>query len=134
MVKPVPRPETLRGITYRIRDIHSANLYVTVNTDPKTGAPLEVFINRGNSDPCNSAGNEALGRLISLSLRSGIGVETITKQLRGITCCPTPTGKGGWHRSEPDAIAFILELQDKRVRLVDGLETYTLKRMEEEDA
>jgi len=52
---------------------------------------------------------EAIGRLLSLALRSGIEPNSITEQLRGIRC-PSPSWeKGGRIFSCSDAIARVIE-------------------------
>ena len=76
----------VQGITDRVRTGHG-NMYVTVNFS-RTGIPFEVFSNLGKAGGCDSAQLEAISRLASLALRSGIEKEQIVEQLRGITCCP----------------------------------------------
>ena len=52
---------------------------------------------------------EAIGRLVSLALRSGIDTRSIIEQLRGIRC-PSPSWeKGGRIFSCSDAIARVIE-------------------------
>lgn len=55
------------------------------------------------------AKTEAIGRLVSLSLRHGIPVESIVEQLKGIGGEYPIFQKDGLVRSIPDAIARILE-------------------------
>ncbi len=54
------------------------------------------------------AHTEAICRLMSLALRSGIDVEVIIEQLRGIGGDSPVYGAGGLIRSVPDAIAKVL--------------------------
>ena len=63
---------------------------------------------------------EAIFRLVSLSLRSGISPEEVIAQLKGITCCPA-WDDGTLVRSGPDAVALALERH-----LTAGLETLPL--------
>jgi len=63
-----PRPEKLQGITHRI-PTPVGNAFVTVNTDEK-GYPFEVFVSVGKAGSDLTADAEAIGRLISLYLRS----------------------------------------------------------------
>jgi len=82
-------------------------LYVIVNDD-ENGEPFEVFGVLGKSGGCDSAQIEAIARLISLLLRSGVGVDEVVRQLKGITCCPK-WDRGVLVQSVPDAIAQVLE-------------------------
>ena len=84
------------------------NLYVTINVDEKA-LPFEVFMSMGKAGGCAMSQLEALGRLVSLALRSGIEATAIIEQIRGIRC-PSPSWeKGGRIFSCSDAIARVLE-------------------------
>ena len=107
-VTPRSRPQSIHGVTERVRTGHG-NMYVTINFDEK-GNPFEVFGNLGKAGGCDSAQLEAISRLISLALRSGIDPSTVLEQLRGITCCPA-WDDGTLVRSAPDAVALALEHQ-----------------------
>jgi ribonucleoside-diphosphate reductase alpha chain len=86
-------------------------MYVTVNEDEQ-GA-CEVFTQLGKSGGCTSSQAEAVSRMISLALRSGISQEEIVFQLKGIRC-PSPTlAEGGAVLSCADAIAKALETYQK---------------------
>ena len=102
---PRERPVTIRGVTERVRTGHG-NMYVTINFDQK-GQPFEVFTTLGKSGGCDSAQLEAISRLVSLALRSGIDPKKILEDLRGITCCPAWDG-GTLVRSAPDGVALAL--------------------------
>ena len=103
---PRERPRRIQGITERVRTGHG-NMYVTVNFDD-ADKPFEVFGALGKSGGCDSAQLEAVSRLASLALRSGIGPENVIEQLRGITCCPI-WDNGVQVNSSPDAVALALE-------------------------
>ncbi len=62
-----PRPKLLQGNTYR-KDTPLGAAYITVNSD-EAGEPFEVFLNIGKAGSDVSAVSEAMGRLISLTLR-----------------------------------------------------------------
>jgi ribonucleoside-diphosphate reductase alpha chain len=96
---------TIKGVTERVRTGHG-NMYVTINFDQK-GEPFEVFTTLGKSGGCDSAQLEAISRLVSLALRSGIEPNKILEDLRGITCCPAWDG-GTLVRSAPDGVALAL--------------------------
>lgn len=106
-VEPRLRPESMPGKTYKIKTGYGS-LYVTVNDDPG-GVPFEVFATIGKSGGFFQEQSEAICRMISLSLRSGIKIEAIIEQLKGIRGpMPVMTEKGTV-LSLPDAIGQILE-------------------------
>ncbi|MEW5796145.1 MAG: vitamin B12-dependent ribonucleotide reductase [Candidatus Zixiibacteriota bacterium] len=100
------RPRVLQGITEKIRTGYG-NLYVTVNL--REGHPFEVFAHIGKSGYTTMADTEAICRLISLTLRSGIGVDQVIRQLRGIGGSSPVFTEGGKVSSIPDAIAQVLD-------------------------
>ena len=102
---PRQRPTLVKGVTERIRTGHG-NVYITINFDD-AGKPFEVFTTLGKAGGCDSAQLEAISRLISLSLRSGIDTNQVIDQLRGITCCPA-WDEGVLVRSTADALALAL--------------------------
>ena len=100
------RPDCLPGITEKIKTGYG-NLYVTINT--KNGKPFEVFAQIGKSGFSTMADTEAVCRLISLSLRSGLNVDDIIEQLVGIGGASPIYQNGGVVMSIPDAIAKVLK-------------------------
>jgi len=100
------RPEALTGVTEKIRTGYG-NLYVTVNV--KDSRPFEVFAHIGKSGYTTMADTEAICRLISLALRSGVPVEQVIKQLRGIGGSSQIFANGARIFSIPDAIAQVLQ-------------------------
>jgi ribonucleoside-diphosphate reductase alpha chain len=101
------RPELLRGTTRRV-DTPLGTLYVTVTEDDK-GQPFEVFMSLGKAGGALMADVEALGRLISLSLRSGIPIKEIHRQLRGISSDRVIGLGPSKVMSVPDAVGIALE-------------------------
>ena len=107
------RPETLEGFTTKMVT-GMGTLYVTVTEYEKR--PFEVFATIGKSGGSTTAKTEAIGRLVSLALRSGVKVEKIVNQLKGIGGEHPVFQKDGLVLSIPDAISRVLEkryLQDK---------------------
>ena len=102
---PRQRPQAISGVTERVRTGHG-NMYVTLNFDDD-GIPFEVFGNLGKAGGCDSAQLEAISRLASLALRSGVDPRVVIEQLRGITCCPA-WDEGVLVRSGPDAVALAM--------------------------
>lgn len=114
--RPRQRPKVTRGATF-LMHTGCGKMYVTVNED-EHGA-CEVFTQLGKSGGCTASQAEAVGRLISLSLRSGISQEEIIYQLKGIRC-PSPTlAEGGAILSCADAIAKALDNYKKERMLPD---------------
>ncbi len=102
------RPETLSGFTTKTKTGYGY-LYVTVTEFE--GQPFEVFATIGKSGRSTTAKTEAIGRLVSLALRSGVKVDKIIHQLKGIGGEYPIFQDGGLVLSIPDAISRVLEKQ-----------------------
>ncbi len=101
------RPEMLRGTTRRV-ETPLGTLYVTITEDDK-GQPFEVFMSLGKAGGALMADVEAIGRLISLSLRSGIPMKEIHRQLRGISSDRVIGLGANKILSVPDAVGIAIE-------------------------
>jgi ribonucleoside-diphosphate reductase alpha chain len=101
------RPELLRGTTRRV-DTPLGTLYVTLTEDDK-GQPFEVFMSLGKAGGALMADVEAMGRLISLALRSGIPLKEVYRQLRGISSDRTIGLGPNKVLSVPDAVGIAIE-------------------------
>ncbi|HEU4828037.1 MAG TPA: vitamin B12-dependent ribonucleotide reductase [Gemmatimonadales bacterium] len=108
------RPEMLRGTTRRV-ETPLGTLYVTITEDDK-GQPFEVFMSLGKAGGALMADVEAIGRLISLSLRSGIPMKEIHRQLRGISSDRVIGLGANKILSVPDAVGIAIErwMNDKQ--------------------
>ncbi len=101
------RPAALRGYTMKMNS-PLGDLYVTLNED-EGGKPFEVFCTLGKAGGPAMADAEAIGRLMSLGLRSGISITQVKDQLRGISC-DRAVGLGpNKVLSVPDAIGQAIE-------------------------
>jgi ribonucleoside-diphosphate reductase alpha chain len=110
---PRARQDVTHGSTRKIRT-GCGNLYVTVNEDGG-GNLFEIFNQMGKAGGCAASQSEAIGRLVSLALRSGIDPEDIMRQLKGISCHAPVWYREGKILSCADAIAKAIEwhLQDR---------------------
>lgn len=116
------RPDIVQGFTQKVQTGLGA-MYLTVNE--VGGEPFEVFATIGKSGRSITAKAEAIGRLVSLALRSGVHVRDVVAQIKGIGGeHPVFRGKG-LLLSIPDAIAWVLEkryLKDEHIGEVNDLE------------
>ena len=117
-----PRPNITFGETVKTK-IGCGSIYITVNKDEN--GTCEVFTNLGRAGGCPSQ-SEATCRLISLALRSGVKVEDVIDQLKGIRCMNTMR-QGGIRQPDgtvvlscPDAIGKVIEKFHK-ADMEDGL-------------
>ncbi|WP_323675524.1 adenosylcobalamin-dependent ribonucleoside-diphosphate reductase [Halorubellus sp. PRR65] len=97
------RPAALRGVSQRVKTGYG-KLYVTINEDPDSGEPFEVFANIGHSGGFTNSFTESLGKVISTALQAGVDPDEIVDEL-----CGTRSPKVAWDRGEqiqsiPDAI------------------------------
>jgi ribonucleoside-diphosphate reductase alpha chain len=108
-----PRPMVVQGSTYQVTT-PVGQAFVTINTNGDT-QPLEMFINVGKAGSDVTAMAEALGRMISLTLRMQSPIPA-TERLRKIAS--ELVGIGGARsmgfgenrvRSLPDAVAKVID-------------------------
>ena len=103
-IEPRPRPDITRGFTEKMK-IGCGSLYVTTNYDEN--GICEVFTSTGKAGGCPSQ-SEATARLVSVALRSGISINEVYDQLKGIRCPSTIRQQGMSCTSCPDAIAKVV--------------------------
>jgi len=104
-IKPRPRPDITRGMTKKYNIGTCGKLYVTVNSDER--GICEIFTNTGE-EGC-AALTETVGRLISIAIRSGIDLNEIKNQIKGIRCITCIADPGTNVLSCPDAMGKAIE-------------------------
>ncbi|MFA9516312.1 LAGLIDADG family homing endonuclease [Halopenitus sp. H-Gu1] len=101
-----PRPDSLNGVTQRVETGYG-KLYVTINED-ENGGPFELFANIGHSGGYTNSFTEALAKVISTALRSGVDPVEIVDELQGTRSPKVAWDKGEQIQSIPDAIGTAL--------------------------
>ncbi len=96
------RPPIVSGTTQKIKTGYGG-MYVTINEDEE--GLFEVFTQMGKSGGFTRSLTEAISRLTSLSLRSGVSEEQIIEQLDGIRSPKISWDNGEKILSIPDGIA-----------------------------
>jgi ribonucleoside-diphosphate reductase alpha chain len=109
-IYPEKRPLAAAGETIKY-DTGCGKLYLTINLNDE-GEPIETFLTTGSGGGCVVM-TEAVSRLTSLALRSGIATEKIIDQLESTATCPSfmyEKGQGNQlqGRSCPDVVARAL--------------------------
>ena len=125
---PRKRSRKTSGVTEKV-NTGCGHLYVTVNLDEQ--GVCEVFSHLGKAGGCASAQLEAICRLISLALRSGVDAVSLVKQLKGIRCPSIAWENGKSVLSCADAIASVLEKhigvdEDKNTKDTKSVQDYGL--------
>ncbi|MGB1890895.1 MAG: adenosylcobalamin-dependent ribonucleoside-diphosphate reductase [Candidatus Latescibacterota bacterium] len=114
------RPAVTQGITERI-NTGEGRIYVTINED-EFGI-CEVFSTIGKAGGNAAAQSEAVSRLISLALRSGVDPQEVVSELKGISG-PNPVWENGeLILSTPDAIGKAIERYVQRRAGGDAIES-----------
>ena len=78
------RPQALPGVTYEMQT-NCGKIYVTITTD-HAGIPFETFVRFGKAGHCGAAIFDAMTKILSYALRSGMEPEEAVKALAGIGC------------------------------------------------
>lgn len=104
-LKPRPRPDETHGMTRKYKIGGCGSFFVTVNGDEN--GICEIFTNTGE-EGCDAL-SDAVGRLVSIALRSGIDPEVIVDQIKGIKCIGCIVDPETRVLSCPDAIGKAIE-------------------------
>ncbi|MEI7608611.1 MAG: adenosylcobalamin-dependent ribonucleoside-diphosphate reductase [Rhodospirillaceae bacterium] len=120
MTRPLDRPETLLGETYKVRWPESDHaLYITINDIVQEGRrrPFEVFINSKNME--HYAWTVALTRMMSAVFRRGGDVSFVVEELKAVF---DPRG-GHWvgGRYVPSLLAAIGEVIERHLLAIGFL-------------
>ncbi len=134
-IEPRPRPKITTGRTIETKT-GCGSLYVTINEDEYGIA--EVFVQLGKSGGCAASQTEAIGRLLSIALRSWINPEVLIKQLKGIRCPSVGFDEGEIITSCADGVAKVLEKylkgEYKKIKFeVEGIKPLTEFTKESEE-
>lgn len=120
MTKPLDRPESLPGETYKVRWPDSDHaMYITINDIVEAGRrrPFEVFINSKNME--HYAWTVALTRMISAVFRRGGDVSFVVEELKAVF---DPRG-GAWigGRYVPSLLAAIGDVIERHMKAIGML-------------
>lgn len=113
-------PAISPGLNYKMKtEFGTIHLQATLTNGNVVGVG-EVFVQLGQRADLATQFGEALGRMISISLRAGVDLDEIISQLKKIPGRPFAVGKpwGGFINGPADAVARILG--DLKQRLEDG--------------
>jgi ribonucleoside-diphosphate reductase alpha chain len=121
------RPELLHGTTRRV-ETPLGTLYVTITEDDR-GQAFEVFMSLGKAGGALMSHVEALGRVISLALRSGVPISQIRRQLRGISSDRVIGLGPNKVLSVPDAVGIAI---DRYLLEKDGIQQELLPKPTEQ--
>lgn len=119
VIGPRPRPKVVKGKTYKMKT-EMGSTFITINEDEK--GLFEVFIHLGRSGSVPMSFAEAMGRLISLALRSSVRPEDIIEALKFIRGSrPVVQEDNEVVFSVPDAIAKVMEkyIKGEQPALID---------------
>jgi len=105
-IRPIDRPVTLEGFT-TAKETPVGKLFLTLNT--LEGHPVEMFAQIGKAGSDVSAFTEAIARLVSIALRSGVDPREIADQLLGIGGSRSIGFGPNRVRSVPDAIGQFID-------------------------
>ena len=121
-IRPIERPDRLEGFT-DVKATPLGKLFLTLNTVNRH--PIELFAQIGKAGSDVAAFTEAIARLVSIALRSGIDPQEVADQLVGIGGSRSIGFGPNRVRSVPDAIGrfldgYLRELRGEAVDRCDG--------------
>ncbi|MGE5594198.1 MAG: vitamin B12-dependent ribonucleotide reductase [Betaproteobacteria bacterium] len=105
-IRPIERPDRLEGFT-DVKATPLGKLFLTLNTVNRH--PIELFAQIGKAGSDVAAFTEAIARLVSIALRSGVDPQEVADQLVGIGGSRSIGFGPNRVRSVPDAIGRFLD-------------------------
>lgn len=105
-IRPIDRPDKLEGFTC-VKATPLGKLFLTLNTAGRH--PIELFAQIGKAGSDVAAFTEAIARLVSIALRSGVDPQEVADQLVGIGGSRSIGFGPNRVRSVPDAIGRFLD-------------------------
>ena len=112
-IRPIERPATLEGFT-TAKETPLGKLFLTLNA--LDGHPVELFAQIGKAGSDVAAFTEAIARLVSIGLRSGVDPQEIADQLMGIGGSRSIGFGPNRVRSVPDAIGQFIDEYVNHIR------------------
>jgi hypothetical protein len=105
-LKPRERPEVLQA-TSRLIQTGCGPLHVSFARDSR--GPYEIRASLGQGGSCANTQTEAISRLLSLCLSTGVDQRMVYEQLRGLRCPKSAVDRGDKILSCADGIARVFE-------------------------
>lgn len=112
-IRPIERPDTLEGFT-TAKETPVGKLFLTLNT--LDGHPVELFAQIGKAGSDVAAFTEAIARMVSIALRSGVEPQEIADQLMGIGGSRSIGFGPNRVRSVPDAMGQFIDEYVNHIR------------------
>jgi ribonucleoside-diphosphate reductase alpha chain len=116
-IRPIERPDTLEGFT-TAKETPVGKLFLTLNT--LDGHPVELFAQIGKAGSDVAAFTEAIARMVSIALRSGVDPQEIADQLMGIGGSRSIGFGPNRVRSVPDAMGQFIDEYVNHMRKPEG--------------
>lgn len=116
-IRPIERPDTLEGFT-TAKETPVGKLFLTLNT--LEGHPVELFAQIGKAGSDVAAFTEAIARMVSIALRSGVEPQEIADQLMGIGGSRSIGFGPNRVRSVPDAMGQFIDEYVNHIRKPEG--------------
>ncbi len=116
-IRPIERPDTLEGFT-TAKETPVGKLFLTLNT--LDGHPVELFAQIGKAGSDVAAFTEAIARMVSIALRSGVDPQEIADQLMGIGGSRSIGFGPNRVRSVPDAMGQFVDEYVNHIRKPEG--------------